>query len=753
MVGRKKYEDTTTGKIGTPSILPGMNKLPPARRGGGKGASDDKDNVILGDKDKADDEKIMSRIRKRFARCIEAESENRKAELDDKKFLTGEGQWPADVAAQRNFDRRPCLTINKLPTFLNQITNDQRQNRPAINVSPVGDRGDPQAAKMYRGLIRAIERDSAADIAYDTAFADAAGIGEGYWLITASYESEETFRQVLRIVRIRNRFTVYLDPDCQDPTGADAKYGFVTNMIPRDEYEQQWPDADPMSFNQGGLGEKTTNWMTSDAVRIAEYYEIKNEMRTLVFLSNGFEGWKDGLSDEVKDDIKDGKITVEKERESPCPKVTWYKVNAVEILERTPWLGRWVPIVKVTGNEVDIEGKLKLSGMIRNAKQAQLMYNYGRTTELEVMGLQPKAPFVGAEGQFEGHETEWKQANTSASPYLTYKPESLDGQLLPPPQRQAFPGAPSGVIQFTQTAAQDMMATTGIRFDATMQERTIDESGRALREIRRTGDLTSFHYVDNLCRSLKRCGEILIDAIPHYYDTKQVVTILRDDDTEDTVQIDPNAPKAVGEQRYAANHPTKPGKVQKIFNPTIGKYGVTVTTGPSYATKRIEASESMADFARAMPQTAEVFVDIIAKNQDWPGAEEIASRLAKLVASKFPQVMTPDMKEVPPQVQAMLQSMDAQIKQLMQERVQMMKALNDQNADRQIEMEGINKKFEAALAKIIADFDTKTAATKQKEVANVTTHAHAIADLGIRVTELMHKISQPVEPAQNGAES
>lgn len=746
MAGRKKELDTTNGKIGLPSVGPGINKLPPVKRTGGKGASDDKDNSLLGDDD-SEDKKLLDRMRKRFERCISAEADNRQAELDDKKFLSGEGQWPADVMAQRNLDRRPCLTINKLPTFVNQITNDQRENRPSINVSPVGDKSDPEVAKMYRGLIRAIERDSVADIAYDTAFADSAGIGEGYWMITADYESDDSFNQVLKIKRIRNRFTVYLDPSHQDPTGADAKYGFISTMIPKSEFEDKWPDAEAVSFNMAGQGEKLAMWLTKDEVRIAEYYELRNEERELVALSNGFIGWKDELSDEVKGQIKSGKTTIERSRWSPCPKVTWYKCSAVDILEETPWLGRALPIVKVIGNEIDVEGKVKYSGIIRNAKQAQLMYNYARTTELEVMGLQPKAPFIAAEGQIEGHENEWKVANTSAQSVLTYKPEALGGQLLPAPQRQAFPGAPAGIIQFGQTAAQDMMAVTGIRFDATLQERVVDESGRAIREIRRTGDIGSFHYVDNLSRSLKRCGELLIDLIPKYYDEKRMVTILREDGSEEMVQIDPHAPKPMQEQKYPPSHPVKPGKTLKIFNPTIGKYGVTVTIGPSYATKRIEASESMMDFMKAMPpQMTGAVIDLVAKNQDWPGGEEFASRLAKLVAQQFPGVMTADPKDIPPQVMAMLQSMDSQIKQLTQERMQMIKALNDQSADRQIEMQKINNDFEAKLLKIVADVETKSAATTEKAVGTMVTHPHAMADLGVKVSELIHTIQQDNKP-------
>ena len=743
-MGQKKEGPPDNGKLSKPSSIgPGTNKLPPKLKDGGKGAkSDDKDRLLGMKKKEEEQAKLLAEIRKRFERCISAESDNRKAALDDKKFLSGEGQWPADVAAQRNFDRRPCLTINKLPTFVNQITNDQRQNRPSINVSPVGDRSDPEVAKFYRGLIRNIERESAADIAYDSAFHDAASVGWGYFLITTEYESPKTFNQVIRIARIRNVFVVYLDPDHQDPTGADAKYGFISNLLPRHEYEEKYPNADPLSFQQAGTGEKHAEWVSKDNVRIVEYYRIETKKKKLLALSTGWIGWEDEVSDEIQAQIDSGEVEVENEREAEIPRVMWYKVNAVEVLEETEIPCDYLPIVKITGNELDVEGKLKLSGIVRNAKQPQLMYNYMRTLEVEVTSLQPKAPFVAAEGQVDDYMDEWKNANTSTTAVLRYKPEAIGGQVLPAPQRQPFQGAPGAVVQSALTAAQDMMATTGIRFDATMQERTVDESGRALREIRRTGDIGSFHYVDNLGRSLKRCGEILINMIPRVYDTKQITTILREDDSEEVVQIDPNAPKSYQESKFSANHPTRPNKTLKIFNPTIGKYGVTVTIGPSYATKRIEASESMMDFVRAVPTIAPAVVDLIAKNADWPGGEEFATRLAKLVAQQHPGLMSADPKDVPPQVIAMLQSMDGQIKQLMVERQQMIKMLTDQQADRAQKQDEIDKNFEAKLLKVVADVETKTAATQEKAVASFNAHIGSrLEELGKGVAELMAQLN------------
>ncbi len=717
-----------------------MNKIAPSMI-----KADDKGTMLGAPKgERARHEKLLARVIKRMDKAIAAESENRKAGLDDRKFKAGD-HWPANVTAQRNLDNRPCLTINKIPTFVHQITNDQRQNRPSINISPVGDRGDPEVAKMYRGLIRFIERDCAADIAYDTAYDDAVTMGWGYWRILTEWESPDSFNLSLVVRRIRNPFTVYLDPSHQDPTGADAKWGFVTEMMPRDEFEDKYPDCDPMPFAQAGTGEPMKNWTSKDEIRIAEYFEVEYKTRTLVELDNGHSGWEDELDDITQGYIKRGKINIIDERESRCPEVMWYKVTAKDVLMEREWLGTTIPIVKVIGDEIDIEGTVKLSGIIRNAKDPQRMYNYWSTAETELIALAPKAPFIVEEGQIEGHEDEWRTANIRSNPYLSYKGTSIAGHPAPPPQRQQFAGVPAGVVQAKQGSAQDMMATTGIRFDATPNERMIDESGKAIRELRRSGDMGSFHFVDNLSRALRRTGEIFVELIPKIYADARVITILREDDKEEQVKIDPSLSKGMGEERRPD------GKRMKLFNPKFGKYGVTVTIGPSFATKRIEASENMVAFAKALPQTGALIADLIAKNQDWPGAEEIAARLAKTLP---PGLLAPDMKDIPPQVQALLQQQDAQVKDLGEKLKQAMTALQDKGADRALISDKINKDFESKLLKIVSDTETRMAALEEKARDNQNTHLVAqVKELGAATTALIHAVDQPEASNDGAAES
>lgn len=760
-----------TGQIKLPRVDAAMNKIAPAMpRGGGRGDSD-KDRPLGQENENtkaARHKKIIERAMKRFDREAQASSENRKDSLDDRKMWKGD-QWDSGILAQRQIDKRPALTVNKLQTFTRQVTNDLRQNRPSIVISPVGDRGDVEAAKMYRGLIRSIERDSVADIAYDTGADDAVRSGFGYWRIVVEYERPDSFDQVIRTKRIRNPFTVYLDNTHQEPDGSDAQWGFITEMIPRDEFEEDHPDCDPMPWTNAGIGEAMKNWMSKDEIRVAEYFEIEQKKRSLVRLDTGHEGWKDELDEATLELIDKGEIAIEETRDSHVPVVMWYKLTAKDVISERKWLGKYIPIVKVIGDEIDIEGKVSYQGVVRQAKGAQQMYNYWRTKETEAIALSPNAPWVMEEGQVEGHTAQWKMANIRSVPYLLYKATSISGRPAPAPQRQPFAGIPAGIIQAVEGAAQDMIATTGIRFDATKNERMIDESGAAIRELRHSGDLGSFHYTDNMARSLRHTGEIYLDLIPKVYNRARVVTILRDDDTEEQVRVDPTHGQAMGQQRMPAPAQAGPGgmmvgggqpgagqpggskaqaKVMKIFNPTIGRYGVTVLIGPSFATKRTEASANMIAFARALPQTASLFADLIAKNQDWPGAEVIAARIAKTLP---PNLLTPDDADMSPQIQALLQNMDGQIKQLTQQLQAAMHALQDKSEDRKVDMLKIEHDFEAKVMAIVAGMETKFAAVQEKAVSNFNTHIGSqMSQLGEHVTGLIHAVEGASAGSANG---
>lgn len=585
------------------------------------------------------DEKLLQQARERFKLASDAEESIRREALEDLRFRAGE-QWPENIKIDRQNTGRPCLTINRIPQFLRQVTNEIRQNRPSIQVNPVDDQADPETAEILQGIMRHIEVSSDADVAYDTAAEHAATFGFGYLRVITDYVDERSFDQEIRIERIRNPFSIYFDPECQKPDYSDARWAFVVQDVDREEYRALYPDSELSGLaDMTTVGDQAPGWINGKSVRIAEYWHIDHEEQELALLPDG--------SVMPADMVPEG-VPVLRTRTVQVPKVYWCKVNGLEVLEKQEWPGRWIPIVPVLGDEVIVNGERQLYGLVRFARDPQRMYNYWATAETEMIALAPKAPFIGAAGQFEGFERQWQSANVRNLPYLEYKPVSHAGVPMGPPQRQVYEPPIQAISHARMQANDDLKATTGI-YDASLGARSNEQSGRAILARQREGDVANFHYADNLARSIKHLGKILLDLIPRIYDAPRVMRIIGAEEVERVVQI---------------NAPTRDKGVERIYDLSIGEYDVTVSVGPSFSTKRQEAVDSMLQLSQAYPPLMQVAGDLLVKNMDWPGASEIAERLKKLLPPNLQEEQ--EDQQVPPAVQAQMSQMAQQNEQLSQ---------------------------------------------------------------------------------------
>ena len=611
------------------------------------------------------DSDVMATMRFRLNMAISAYSESREDELDDLRFFAGspdnQWQWPADVLQTRGsvqgqtINARPCLTVNKLPQHVRQVTNDQRQNRPSGKVIPADDRADPKVAEIFDGMVRHIEYASDADVAYDTACENQVTYGEGYIRILTEYCTDDSFEQDIRIGRIRNSFSVYMDPTIQDPCGADAEYCFITEDLTRDEYERQFPNAMPASSIQvQGVGDDSlTNWINEQVVRIAEYFYAVYEPHKLN-LYPGNQSYFEGSNEDKQ--MKAMGVKPIRSRNVQVRKIKWMKTNGYEVLEESDWAGKWIPVVRVVGNEYEVDGRIFVSGIIRNAKDAQRMYNYWVSQETEMLALAPKAPFIGYGGQFEGYEMQWKTANTNNWPYLEVNPDVTDGQggVLPLPQRAMPPMAQTGLIQAKMGASDDIKATTG-QYDPSLGAQSNERSGRAILARERQADTGTYHYVDNLARAIRYVTRQIVDLIPKIYDTQRIARIINLDGDTQMVKIDPMQAEAVKSIRDQNNI-----EIDKIYNPSVGRYDVVVTTGPSYMTKRQEALDGMAQLLQGNPNLWNVAGDLFVKHMDWPGAEELSQRLAKTMDPKLFENSdkSPALQAAEQKIQALSQELD-----------------------------------------------------------------------------------------------
>jgi hypothetical protein len=659
--------------------------------------------VANGGKDKDSSSSVLATARSRLDMAIGALSESREDEIDDLKFYAGSPdnrwQWPADVLATRGsvqgqtINARPCLTVNKLPQHVRQVTNDQRQNRPSGKVIPADDHADVEVAEIFNGMVRHIEYISDADVAYDTACENQVSYGEGYIRILTEYCDENTFDQDIKIGRVRNSFSVYMDPTIQDPTGADAKWCFITEDITKDEYQRMYPDSAPITTLQTlGVGDQNlSQWLMEDTIRVADYYYVDYDKATLNLYPGNVTAF-DGTPEDKQLKAIYGKP--KKSRESDRVKIKYCKINGYEILEERDWAGKYIPVVRIVGNEFEVDGRLYVSGLVRNAKDAQRMYNYWVSQEAEMLALAPKAPFIGYGGQFEGYENQWKTANTTNWPYLEVNPDVTDGQgvVLPLPARAQPPMASSGLLQAKAGASEDIKASTG-QYNASLGMGSNERSGKAILARQREGDVGTYHYGDNLARGVRHIVRQLVDLIPKIYDTQRVARIIGLDGETSMVKIDPMQQEPV--KKIMQDDIV----IDKIYNPNVGKYDVVVATGPGYATKRQEALEAMAQLLQGNPSLWAVAGDLFVKNMDWPGAQEMAKRFAKTIDPKLMADgdKSPELQMAEQQMQAMGQEME-QMHQMIQNVGKSIEVQEQQRKDFEAEV----KMYEAETKRIAA---------------------------------------------------
>lgn len=628
-----------------------------------------------------------------FKRCEDAEQENRANWLDDFKFARLGEQWPAEAKRQRELDGRPCLTINRLPSFIRQVTNDARQNKPSIKCHPVDSEAKREVGEILDGLIRNIEYTSNADVAYDTALDHAVTGGFGYFRINTAYSHDDQWEQDIVIERVANPLTIYGDVDSTAADSSDWNKAFVTDLLDKADFEKRYKGADCGEFEADDK-QKDQSWFSGDKVRIAEYWTRESVPTTLIKLTDGTVLFEEQYNN-IKATLDELGIGIEGTRPTRSMKVTQRIITGSEVLETNKWAGKYIPIIPVYGDEVMLEGKRHLLSLVRFAKDPQQMLNYWRTASTELVAMAPKTPFVGPKGAFTSDAQKWATANSKSHAYIEY-----DGPQAP--QRQPFAGPPAGALQEALNASDDMKSIMGI-YDASLGARSNETSGRAIMARQREGDVGTFNYIDNLSRAIRHAGRILVDLIPKVYEGPRVIRVLHVNGENESIPINQPLPPEMlqkMQQEQQEKNQEEAKELVTIYDVTAGKYDVTVEAGPSYTTQREEAAAQMIQFTQGNPQLMPLIGDLIAKNLDWPGADDIADRLKKMLPpplqGKNPQAQ---------QLQQQLQQMDGQAKEavntLQQQLQALQQQLNDKNAEHQFRARELQIKEAETQAKLM----------------------------------------------------
>lgn len=683
--------------------------------------------------EKTQEEKDLELIQK-AKDCLESyqerESDNIRRAEEAIKFRAGE-QWPDAIRRERedpNQDggARPCPVLDKTDQYVRQIVNEERLNRAAIKIRPVDDYADPETAEIFTGIIRHIEDASEALVAYTTAGEHAIDGGFGYFRLLADYTDDMSFSQDIRIKRVHNRFSVAPGPHTESD-GSDMKECVIWEDISKKDFKSQYPEAKEVGF------EASDTWIEKDAIRVGEYYYIEQEPVTIHLVETGEvltdEDYKRAVELATQEGIEPPQI--KNTRESVRNQIKWCKITAAEVLDRKDVPGKYIPVIKVSGTELTMpDGKIRLSGAIEPGMDAQRLHNFSVAGYIEHVALAPRSPWIAEEGQVEGYEQDYADANRKPITLLKYASQALDGHLLPAPQRTPPAGIPpgwQGMLQNTEHGVEAAFGMYGPSVGATSQEK----SGIALKEQKAQGAVGQFHFPDNLARSIQHCGRILIDWIPVYMDTAEIARVLGEDGEQKNVKLNPEMTQA------RAMEMDEFGKeIGPIYNLGVGKYDVTVSTGPSYTAKRQEAVDTQTQIISSAPNLLPVIGDILFENMDAPGSDKIAERLKAMLPPEIQRLESEENKDVDPKVLAAM----AQIEQQSQMIEQKGQQLAEIEAQMQEKAQTINAD-ESKVNSMLKEFDSQQkvfAARVQEQKANLEL-------IGYKLVQQIEDVTGPIE--------
>lgn len=653
--------------------------------------------------------KVVTEARKRFDLAQDAYSKNRSLAIDDTRFVMGDSdnmyQWPDDISNGRSADKKICLTVNLTAQHCNQIINETRRARPACRVMPADDYADKKTAEILAGLIRNIQVSSNADDAHDLAFEHSVYGGEGFWRVITEYETPSSFDQVIKIKQCPNPQLVFVDQNCKEIDKSDAEWGFIFEDISKETFKREHPEIDPTSWAIDKSG-----WIAEDTFRQAEYFYCEYKKDKALLLADGSTVIEGNLPEGVRREgmmlVRDETfetIGIIKERDTEIKKWKWCKLVGGHDtpIEEQDWLGDYLPIICITGKELNVNGEIIKKGIVRDLKDPARMANYAFSETVQTLALQNKIPYMAAAESVKGWENKWANANNSNDAYLPFNAYTDDGQQLPRPERQHPATMPAAQIQLLQVATEQMRGASGQQ-NANFGIKSEASSGVGIQRLKAQGEIATFHFPDNHARGLRYEAKILINLIQKYYDTKRIVRILGLDGKEQKAVLDPNMQQPYAEQHLGADD------IQKIFNPTVGQYDVVIDTGPSYQTQRQESFAAMTEMASRNPALMNIAGDLIMRAADFPNAEELAKR--------FEKTLPPELRDDKQQGGA--EQRLAQITQEHQQMAQQMDMLSQQLEEAQMRLQqaesGVDKsRMELEVKRQIAELD---AAMQEKKM-------------------------------------
>jgi hypothetical protein len=658
------------------------------------------------------EEDVLREALSRFKQAADRESDERRQQSHALRFRSGEHVAPGTIGRGESYPA-PLLTVDRQSQFIHQCVNAYRAAPLGIRVRPKGGGASKKVADILEAHIRSIEQESEAEIAYSVALDQAVGQGLGYFRLLTDYDDPLSFTRTITICPIYNRFTVYMDPESTHPAALDARWAFVVSRMSRAQFRATY-NLEPVSAAQwSSTGDAA--WYDQDTVQVADYYYVVETREQIVQLPTGQVAYVGAADDPLWPT-----------RWTRTRAVWWVQLCGQAILQQERWLGTYIPVIRVEGERLDLDGRTQRTGMIQATMTPQLQVDYYTSAETEAIALAPKAPWLLYLKQIQGLEGYWNKANDSYQPYLPITDATgPDGQLLPSPQRMTVEPAIGAITQAKQGAIEDMRAALGV-YAPSLGEPGKERSGVALRSQKIEADEATYHYPANLAWSIRACGVQLLELIRALHPG---ATALRQVAKDGDVTMAPvNQPGPDGDETLLAQ----------------GTYTVAIDVGPAYSTQREMAADKLGQLAQAQPDLAPYYSDLWVKNLDIPLADEISARLATAVP---PQALAATEAKRPETRVAQLQT---QLTQLGEQFKALQQQLQDSKTTEETAVQAV-KLLEQQVATMQARMADKTEENALESQKNQQDHAFQMAKLDLERQKLLLDMAQMQQrAAMNG---
>jgi hypothetical protein len=584
------------------------------------------------------DDDIISEARKRFDRVNEYESIARQRYIADLLFEQGDSennyQWPNEIKNARDGQRRPCLTMNIVQQHNKIISNTMKKNKQSVKFVALGNGATKESADVYQDIMRHIEHQSQAQIAYDIARGFMVGPGKGWWRLATDYVGPDSWDQEIFIHPVNDPLSVFMDPNIQQRNGSDSKWAFVFDDVPEDDLYEAYPEyRDQMVGMPLGLGTVNSDWVSKGLVRVCEYFrKIKKPDKAISFTRMGerynlrrSQFHKLVLDKDSRKKIVDHPQT--RIRDVVDEVVEWRLIVGSQVVDETIWPGKYIPLIRCVGEEMTLDGRYDCKGHTRWMKDAQRMFNFNASGQVEFVALQTKVPWMAPVKAIEEYIESWKTANVKNPALLVYNHQDPDNPdvPIPPPQRIDPPNFSPAYQTGMETAKAQLESVSG-QHENSMGQQGNERTGAAISARQNQGDTATFHFQDHYEEALIFTGMQIIDLVPKIYDTKRVMQILANDGTDYALEIDPTLKQAYLQEIGHQNE-----VVKRVFNPLLGQYDIASTVGPAYGSRRDQARDALTLILTQAPGLTGLIGDLLMKDMDFESASEAALRLRRMV--------------------------------------------------------------------------------------------------------------------------